>query len=192
LRLEGEGGLLRYGWGEARLAGAPEIDRAPDAVPNSKVRYSHAALDFDFNRPLAVVYGDKAPVQDVETSYALVNALESATGRPVAIYTLSDVPEDVLERGAMLLVGTSKTNKLIGESMRGSELTDSQRYVGIVPANGTRGERLIVGGATPEDAEAAAMDLLIRFWKYAKDSAGRRVGLVAKEIPQGGDPALLP
>jgi hypothetical protein len=33
---------------------------------------------------------------------------------------------------------------------------------------------------------------LIRFWKYAKDSAARRIGLVAKETPQGGDPALLP
>jgi hypothetical protein len=33
---------------------------------------------------------------------------------------------------------------------------------------------------------------LIRFWKYAKDSAARRIGLVAKEIPPGGDPALLP
>jgi hypothetical protein len=36
------------------------------------------------------------------------------------------------------------------------------------------------------------MDLLIRFWKYAKDSAARRIRLVAKEIPQGGDRALLP
>lgn len=96
LRLEGEGELLCYGWGEARLAGAPEIDKAPNVVPNSKVNYARAALEFDFNRPLAVVYGDKAPIQDVETSCALVNAPESATGRPVAIYTLSDVPEDVL------------------------------------------------------------------------------------------------
>jgi hypothetical protein len=192
LRLEGEGGLLRYGWGEARLAGAPEIDKAPKVVPNSKVNYARAALEFNFNRPLAVVYGDKAPIQDVETSYALVNALESATGRPVAIYTLSDVPEAVLRSGALLLVGTSKTNKLIGEGMRGSELTEAERYVAVVPANATQGERLIIGGATPEHAEAAAMDLLIRFWKYAKDSAARRIGLVAKEIPQGGDPALLP
>lgn len=192
LRLDGEDGLLRYGWGEARLAGAPEIDKAPNVVSNSKVKYGRAALEFDFNRSLAVVYGDKAPIQDVETSYALVNALESATGRPVAIYTLSDVPEDVLQRGALLLVGTSKTNKLIGEGTRGSEFSDAERYVAVMPANATRGERLIIGGATPEDAEAAAMDLLIRFWKYAKDSAARRIGLVAKEIPQGGDPALLP
>lgn len=192
LRLEGEGGLLRYGWGEARRSGAPEIDKAANVIPNSKVHYARAALDFDFNRSLAVVYGDKAPIQDVETSYALVNALESATGRPVAIYTLSDVPADVLQSGALILVGTTKTNKLIGEGMRGSEVNDAERYVGVVAANATSGDRLIIGGATPEDAEAAAMDLLIRFWKYAKDSAARRIGLVAKEIPQGGDPALLP
>jgi hypothetical protein len=36
------------------------------------------------------------------------------------------------------------------------------------------------------------MDLMIRYWKFAKDSAARRVPLGAKEIPQGGDPALLP
>ena len=194
LRLEGEGGLLRYGWGEARLAGAPRLDTTPDAVPGSGVRYGAGALAFDLDRPLAVVYGDGAPVQDVETAYALVNALESATGRPVHIYTLGDTPPEVLRSGALVLVGTAKTNRLVGEAAAElpAELSASARYVAALPAGTNRGARLITAGATPEDAERAAMDLLIRFWKHAKDSAARRVGLVAKEVPQGGDPALLP
>ncbi len=194
LRLEGDDKLLRYGWAEARLAGAPQIDRTPNAVPNSNVRYDTNALAFDFNRPLAVVYGDGAPIQDVETASALVNTLESATGRTVAMYNLPDVPPDVLRSGALILVGTTKTNQLIAQSASelSNDVKNAARFITIIPANATRGERLVIGGATPEDAERAAMDLIIRFWKYAKDSAARRIGLVAKEIPQGGDPALLP
>ncbi len=51
---------------------------------------------------------------------------------------------------------------------------------------------LIFGGADPLEAERAAMDWTIRFWKYAKDSAARRVGFVEKELPLGVDPAQLP
>ncbi len=49
-----------------------------------------------------------------------------------------------------------------------------------------------MSGADNLEAERAAMDWTLRFWKYAKDSAARRVGLVEKELPLGVDPAQLP
>ena len=51
---------------------------------------------------------------------------------------------------------------------------------------------LILGGADSLEAERSAMGWTIRFWKYAKDSAARRIGLVEKELPLGVDPQGLP
>jgi hypothetical protein len=52
--------------------------------------------------------------------------------------------------------------------------------------------RLVVSGADPRAVEQAGMDLLLRWWRHAKDAAARRVGLVEKELPRGSDPAQLP
>lgn len=186
LRLEGENELLRYGWAEARLAGSLPFDSAT----KTDVVYGENAAAFDFNRPLAVVYGDDAPIQDVETAYAVVNAVESATGRPVKIYTLKDLPDN--ERTALLLVGTAKTNKLIA-SVGGkipAGINSAKQFVARV--NDNSGDWLVMSGAAPLDSERAAMDWLLRFWTKAKDSAARRVGLVEKELPLGFDPAQLP
>ena len=194
LRLEGDDGLLRYGWTEARLAGAPRLDQSLNAVPNSNVLYDADALSFNFNRPLAVVYGDDAPILDLETASALVNTLESATGRPVAIYHLPDLPADLKQGGTLIVVGMMKTNELVAAAMKESspEARSAPRFVTRVGSNAQHGDWLVIGGATSEDTERAAMDLIIRYWKFAKDAAARRIPLVAKEIPQGGDPALLP
>ncbi|MCA1639105.1 MAG: hypothetical protein LC768_12365 [Acidobacteria bacterium] len=187
LRLEGDDNLLRYGWAEARLAGQPQID----AGEKSNVVYGEKVFDFNLNRPLAVVYGDDAPIQDVETASVLLNTIESATGRPVKIYTLKDLPAS--ERGALVLVGTAKTNQLIASvnSKIPADVRNAKQFA--ARASEKSGEDwLIFGGADPLEAERAAMDWTIRFWKYAKDSAARRVGLVEKELPLGFDPAQLP
>jgi len=187
LRLEGDDNLLRYGWAEARLAGAPQMDSGE----KSNVVYGEKVFDFNLNRPLAVVYGDDAPIQDVETASVLVNTIESATGRPVKIYTLKDLPQN--ERSALILVGTAKTNQLIAlvNSKIPADVRNAKQFA--ARSGEKSGEDwLIFGGADPLEAERAAMDWTIRFWKYAKDSAARRVGLVEKELPLGFDPAQLP
>ncbi len=161
-----------------------------DSGEKSNVIYGEKVFDFDLNRPLAVVYGDDAPIQDVETASVLVNTIESATGRPVKIYTLKDLPQN--ERGALVLVGTAKTNQLIAlvNSKIPADVRNAKQFA--ARAGEKSGEDwLIFGGADPLEAERAAMDWTIRFWKYAKDSAARRVGLVEKELPLGFDPAQL-
>ncbi|MEO6050876.1 MAG: hypothetical protein ABIP78_06030, partial [Pyrinomonadaceae bacterium] len=186
LRIEGANELLRYGWAEARLAGVPQID----ATTKAKVIYGENTFSFDLNRPLAVVYGDKAPIQDVETTYAVVNALESASGRPVKIYELKDLPKD--ERNALVLVGTAKTNQLIKQvaSNIPANLATAKQFVTRV--SDSKNDWLILSGADNLEAERAAMDWTIRFWKYAKDSAARRIGLIEKDLPLGVDPQGLP
>lgn len=181
LRIE-NGELLRYGWAEARLVGSPKID----STIKTRVVYGEGALAFDLNRPLAVVYGDKSPIQDVETAYAVLNALESATGRPVKIYEFKDLPKD--NRAALILVGTAKTNQLIASvvSRIPADAGSAKQFAVIID------DWLILSGSDNLEAERAAMDWVIRFWKYAKDSAARRVGLIEKELPLGVDPAQLP
>ncbi len=182
LRLEGDNNLLRYGWAEARLAGSPQID----STTKTNVIYGDDAFAFNLNRPLAVVYGDDAPIQDVETASVLVNTLESATGRPVKIYQRTDLPKD--ERAVLILVGTAKTNQLIASAAPKipANLLSAKQFVVRVD------DWLILSGADNLEAERAAMDWTLRFWKYAKDSAARRVGLIEKELPPGVDPAQLP
>lgn len=187
LRLEGANDLLRYGWAEVRLNGSPQID----AATKTNVTYGENVFSFNLNRPLAVVYGDKSPIQDVETAYVVVNTLESATGRPVKIYELKDLPKD--ERNALVLVGTAKTNQLIkqvfGEIPK--KISSTKQFVARA-SDDSKNDWLILSGANDLEAERAAMDWTIRFWKYAKDSAARRVGLVEKELPLGIDPGQLP
>jgi hypothetical protein len=189
LRLEGDNGLVRYGWAETRLEGEPQIDRST----KTDVRYSDGAMNFELNRPLAVVYGQGAPIQDVETASVLVNTIESATGRPVEVYELNDVPTDLKARGTLILVGTPKTNSLI-QSVQNTvgNINGAKRFVARVAADGSHGDWLVISGADPVDAEQAAMDFTLRFWKFAKDSAARRIGLVEKDLPLGFDPAQLP
>jgi hypothetical protein len=181
LRLE-DGELLAYGWAEARLAAAPKFD----AATKTNVVYGDGALDFSLDRPLAVVYGDKAPIQDVETALAVVNALESATGRVVKVYELKDLPKD--ESLALILIGTAKTNQLTASLSANvpASISSAKQFVAVAD------NRLILSGADNTEAERAAMDWMLRFWKTAKDSAVRRVGLVEKELPLGVDPAQLP
>jgi hypothetical protein len=181
LRME-DGELLRYGWAEARFAGEPKFDKET----KTNVIYGDDALNFNLNRPLSVVYGDKSPIQDVETASVLVNTLESATGRPVKIYELKDLPKE--RRTALILVGTAKTNQLIASvsSKIPANLLSAKQFAVRVD------DWLILSGADNLEAERAAMDWTLRFWKYAKDSGARRVGLIEKELPLGVDPAQLP
>jgi len=188
LRLEADKDLLRYGWAEARLAGEAKLDKET----KSDVVYGEKVFDFNLNRPLAVVYGDKSPIQDVETASVLVNTLESATGKPVKIYELKDLPKN--ERAALILVGTAKTNQLIAavNSKISANGASAKQFAARVTGNNANEDWLIFSGVEPLDSERAAMDWTIRFWKYAKDSAARRVGLIEKELPLGVDPAGLP
>ena len=187
LRLEGDNNLLRYGWAEARLAGSPQIDSST----KTNVIYGDDAFAFNLNRPLAVVYGDGAPIQDVETASVLVNTLESATGRPAKIYQLKDLPKE--ERAALILVGTAKTNQLIASvsSKIPANLSAAKQFA-VRISDDVKNDWLILSGADNLEAERAAMDWTLRFWKYAKDSAAKRVGLIEKELPLGVDPAQLP
>jgi hypothetical protein len=188
LRLEGANGFSAYGWAEARQPGAPRIDR--DTSNNGgAVTYGEGALDFDFNRPLALVYGDGAPVLELEAAWVLYQTLESATGRPVQIYHLPDLPEDVKRSGAIVAFGTPRSNALLAEG--GADLSAKQ-FVVRSGKTDSRGPRLLVGGATPQDALEAAMDLTLRYWKYAKDSGARRIPLTDKPIEKGADAGQLP
>jgi hypothetical protein len=52
--------------------------------------------------------------------FGVVNTLESATGRPAAIYPLPDLSADVKESGTQIPVGTQKTKALVTAAMKAS------------------------------------------------------------------------
>jgi hypothetical protein len=75
LRIEGEG-LLRYAWAEFRKTGQPQ------------------GATIDLNRAVNVVYAKDAPDPIVQAAYMLALTVESASGRPVGLYSEEDLPKD--------------------------------------------------------------------------------------------------
>lgn len=188
LRLQTAEGPLRYIWSEARLTATPAFDMQPP----SPVEYPDGAavIDLDYTRPVRVVYGQQAPVLEMEAAHVLAGTLESASGRPVEIYQLEDVPPDD-EPGTLILVGTAASHALVAQVS--GRLPSSGSFVQrVVPPAGTDAAWLIVGGADSRAVEDAALDYVLRYWRLARDSAARRVGLVEKSLPRTVDPAKLP
>lgn len=189
VRLEGSEGFLRYGWVEARLAGAPRLD----TETKSAVAYPRGTpeeLNLDFTRPFTVVYGTNAPVLEVETAFAIASTLESASGQPIEMVQLNDLPKFTGQLRNLIMVGTPKSNERIAfASAQRPELKSGQieRFTGP-----NQEQWLVVTGEDSLAVEHAGMDLLLRWWRHAKDSAARRVGLIEKELPRGGDATKLP
>ena len=189
LRLEGSEGSLRYGWIEARFTGQPKLD----TESKSAVVYPRGVaeeLRVNLTAPLAVVYGQDAPVLEVETAFAIASTLESACGQPVDALQMNDLPQEKWKTHILILVGTRGCHPIVAAA-RDQLAPNAPSFVAkIQPVDSPT--KLVVSGNDSLAVEHAGMDLLLRWWKHAKDSAARRVGLVEKELPHGGDATKLP
>ena len=133
---------------------------------------------------------------ELEAAWVIYQTLESATGRKVEIYHLPELPADVRAKGTLIVFGTAKSNELVA-SVDAQLPKDAKSFVTRIPAGEGRGEWLVVSGrssgATTKEAAAAidnaskaAMDLTLRYWKTAKDSGVKRVGLTTAEAAGKG------
>jgi hypothetical protein len=125
-------------------------------------------LKLDWTKPVSVVYGQDAPPLEVETAIAIAETLESATGRPVEAWQVGDLPKPSLENDNLVFVAA--------KSIQAS----------------SRKPALSMTGTDSEAVERAGMEFILRYWKHAKDSAARRVGLSDKQLPRGVDAVKLP
>jgi hypothetical protein len=159
LRIEGKDGSLRYAWAEVRKHGNVTMDRNA-GVAKSAVEYGPGAIDFNFNRPLTIVYPDAATVVELENAWTVFITLESATGRPADIYQQSDF-DKLPDRDKRTVVLVTRDDKARMPSVR------------------VEGDnKLVVSGPQEKSVTTAAMDLVVRYWKNAKDAGARKVGLV--------------
>lgn len=171
------GGKTAYGWGVASNPGVPQFDKDP--VLTGRVTYPDGAGAAVVNRiawkrPLGVAFGANASVIELEMAYTVRNTLQSATGRPVWISSVGDVPDSLLRRGALILIGTSASNALIGSVTRPQDIAGK----GTVLLSESNGRQwLLLTGADKQDVEAAAIDLVLRYWKNAKDATIRITGM---------------
>ena len=164
LRVHAADDTLRYGWAELRRPGNVTMDRSE----SGKVSYGPGALDFDFNRPLTVVYPDTATIPELEATWTVFITLESATGRPVEIFQASDLA------------------KAGGEASRTIVLVTREKDAKPSVRVEDNGRKLVVAGADDAGVMAACMDLAVRDWKNAKDAGARKVGLVAAPKAEAG------
>ncbi len=172
------GGKRSFGWGVASNPGSPTFSAA--SVLGDRVRYPQGAdvvNRINWNRPLAVAYGATASVLELEDAYHLGNTLQSATGRPVRVSSVTDLPDSLSRAGTVLLVGTPTTNALIaGITPSVSEnLAAGNGDIRLDESNGRHW--VVLSGTDSKGVEAAVVEFELRYWPSAKDAAMRITGM---------------
>lgn len=196
LRIEGSDALLRYTWIEGRLHGKPRFDTtaATGAVVYPRGVAKEVALNF--RKPIVVAYTATSSVLEAETAIAIANTLESATGMPIEALSAENITAEHIEDMTIIAVGTTKQlgAALEQQGLAADTLPQNLKsyVVAFSPEEGHAPRALFIGGNEARDVEDAGMDFLLRYWQHAKDSVSRRVGLVEKELPRGGNPVKLP
>jgi hypothetical protein len=171
------GGLTSIGWGVVNNPGAPTF--ADSTVLGPRVSYAqglNVVRDLKWDRPLAVVFGARASVLELEQAYQLANTLQSATGRPVRISSEVDLPDSLARNGTVFLVGTAASSERIASLALAIPAGQAGR--GTITLNRNDGrEWLVLTGSDPKGVEAAVVELEMRYWPNAKDAAMRLVGM---------------
>jgi hypothetical protein len=162
------------GWGVASLEGAPQF--ADTTVLGSRVTYAqglNSVKSIKWDRPLAVVFGEKGTALEVEQAYQLANTLQSATGRPVRVSQEKDLPDSLATRGTVFLVGTAQTMSRIAET--NTPVGAGKGTISLYRAGGR--EWVVLSGADAKGAQAAVVELELRYWPSAKDATIRITGV---------------
>jgi hypothetical protein len=170
------GDKAAYGWGIAPNPGAPSF--AKKSVLGERVLYPQGldvVRQLDWNRPLLVAFGADAPVLEMEMAYQVAYTLQSATGRQVWLSSTADLPDSLLRKGTLLLVGTAATNPLIGDLS--SARSAQEKGLVWLASEKNAPSRLVLTGNTPKAVEAASTDFVLRYWLNAKDAGIRITGM---------------
>ncbi len=171
-------GRRAYGWGLASKGGPPQFSGTP--VLGERVRYpqgTDVVRQVEWDRPIAVAFGATAAMLELESAYQLATTLQSATGRPVRVSSVDDLPDSIVRNGVVILVGTRASNALVAEvEAQVSDVTPSG--VGIVRFVSVNGrESLLLTGSDVKGVQAAVVELELRYWPNAKDATIRVTGM---------------
>jgi len=164
------------GWGVASNEGAPTF--ADTTVLGDRVTYAQGpgvVNDVKWDRPLAVVFGEKSPALELEDAYQIANTLQAATGKVVRVSSEKDLPDSLASRGTVLLVGTSATNALIAGTHIGTSSVPGHGTIALDRTGGR--EWFVLTGSDAKGVEAAVVELELRFWPNAKDAVVRVTGM---------------
>ncbi len=166
------------GWGVASKPGSPQF--SPESPLGDRVLYPQSAgvvSRIDWNRPTAVAFGEKASVLELESAYQLATTLQSATGRAVRVSSIADVPDSIIRRGLLLLVGTPSSNTMV-PALKLAGTMGSRPGAGIIWLNSANGrESLVLSGPDGKAVQAAVVELVLRYWPSAKDATMRLTGM---------------
>jgi hypothetical protein len=109
--------------------------------------------------------------------------------RPVAVVYARDCPVIELETAHMLAQTIESASGWPVDLYSEQDFPQDSRLLGVIA----------VGAATSPRPDALTIrsfeegvEFTLAFWKHAKDSAARRIGLIKKQVPAGADVANLP
>lgn len=172
------GGRPHVGWGILSKRGAPIFDAVSPLA--DRVRYREGAdvvQRVNWDRPLAITFGETASVLEVETAYQLLNTLQSATGRYIWLSSIAALPDSLKRNSTVLMIGTPTTHSAVAAAgVVDSGLAAKQGIVALADVSGNS-QRLYLAGNDRQGAQAGAADVLLRYWKNAKDATTRLSGL---------------
>lgn len=166
------------GWGVASKRGAPQF--SPKSILGDRVIYPQG-IDvlnkIDWTQPIAVAYGATSGVLELECAHQLATTLQSATGRTVRVSSVADLPDSIVRRGLVILVGTPSTNTMI-PAVKLPGVAGSRPGAGLIWLNSAnRRSSLVLGGPDAKAAQAAVTEVILRFWPNAKDATMRITGM---------------
>ncbi len=153
---------------------------SPTALLPDRVRYSQgvgSVSTIDWRRPIAVAFGEKASVLELESAYQLAATLQSATGKRVRLSSVTDLPDSLITSGIAIIVGTSGSNSLVASTPmpHQSLLEPGSGRIWLRHEPGR--DLLILTGVDAKGVHAAAVEFQLRYWLNAKDAVIRMTGM---------------
>jgi hypothetical protein len=95
------------------------------------------------------------------------------------VSSVADLPDSIVRRGLVILVGTPSTNSMI-PAVKLPGVAGSRPGAGLIWLNSANGRSsLVLGGPDAKASQAAVAELILRFWPNAKDATMRITGMEA-------------
>jgi len=175
-------GCVSYLWGWAEKQGRPRFD-ATSVLPDY-VSYPQGPdiVDrLDFSWPITVVFAEdkkreKTDSRNVEMAYIVYHTLRAASGKSLYLCPEQDTPSERGDNDSLILIGRREDFERADFQPIPDAHSGDRGTLYLKTFDDGR-QWLYLTGDLPKGVEAAAMDFVLRYWKNAKDSAIRRVGM---------------
>ncbi len=161
-----------FGWGWTAKGGTPPFE--PKPVLTTLVEYPQQpdiVEKFDYSRPTCIAFGSE--LVSMEMAYITFNTLRDATGYEFHLTNLDSIPDDIQNKGNLILVGLPTDNARI--AALNLNIPADKGLIHLAEHPDGR-QWLVLTGQTKEAVTAAAMDFVLRYWQNVRNASINKLG----------------